>query len=68
MGKPIIDVSAHNGTIDWAKVKDNVQAAIIRLGYTGYGNGAITYDAKYQANRAGCEANGIPFTPTPARA
>lgn len=62
MGKPIIDVSAHNGTIDWAKVKDNVQAAIIRLGYTGYGNGAITYDAKYQANRAGCEANGIPFT------
>lgn len=62
MSKPIIDVSAHNGAINWAAVCGNVQAAIIRMGYRGYGNGRIVYDSKYKENRAGCEANGIPFS------
>lgn len=29
---PIIDVSTHNGIIDRAKVKGNIEAAVIRLG------------------------------------
>ena len=28
-----IDVSYHNGTIDWRKVKQSVDFAIIRAGY-----------------------------------
>jgi len=28
-----IDVSKHQGTIDWSKVKGNVDFAIIRAGY-----------------------------------
>lgn len=47
--KPIIDVSAFQGTIDWKAVSGNIEAAIIRLGYRGYGNGRIVYDTKYKA-------------------
>lgn len=60
--KPIIDVSAFQGTIDWKAVSGNIEAAIIRLGYRGYGNGRIVYDTKYKENRAACEALGIPFS------
>lgn len=60
--RPIIDVSAFQGSIDWKKVKNNVEAVIIRLGYRGYGTGKIVYDDKYKANRRGCEENGIPFS------
>ena len=60
--KPIIDVSAFQGTIDWKAVSSNIEAAIIRLGYRGYGNGRIVYDTKYKENRAACEALGIPFS------
>ena len=60
--KPIIDVSAFQGTINWKAVSGNIEAAIIRLGYRGYGNGRIVYDTKYKENRAACEALGIPFS------
>lgn len=60
--KPIIDVSAFQGTINWKVVSGNIEAAIIRLGYRGYGNGRIVYDTKYKENRAACEALGIPFS------
>lgn len=60
--KPIIDVSAFQGSIDWKAVSGNVEAAIIRLGYRGYGTGQIVYDDKYKVNRKGCEDNGIPFS------
>lgn len=51
-----IDVSEHNGKLDWAKLKDSgVQYAIIR---TGYGKGYI--DAQFKANMAGAIANCIP--------
>lgn len=59
---PIIDVSAHNGIIDWAKAKGNIEAAVIRLGYRGYSKGALAYDARYKENRAACEQLGIPFS------
>lgn len=59
---PIIDVSAHNGVIDWQKVRGNVEATVIRLGYRGYSKGTLAYDTRYKENRAACEQWGIPFS------
>lgn len=40
-----IDVSKFQGTIDWNKVAESgVEFAIIRVGYRGYGTGAIVQD------------------------
>ena len=58
----VIDVSSHNGIIDWDKVRGNVEAAVIRMGYRGYSKGTIACDTKYRANRAECERLGIPFS------
>lgn len=58
----IIDVSSHNGIIDWNKVRGNVEAVVIRMGYRGYTNGNIVYDSKYKENRSECERLGIPFS------
>lgn len=59
---PIIDVSTHNGIIDWQKVRGNIEAAVIRLGYRGYSKGTLAYDTRYKENRAACEQLGIPFS------
>ena len=58
----IIDVSSHNGVIDWANVRGNIEAAVIRLGYRGYSKGTISYDDRYKENRTACEQCGIPFS------
>lgn len=51
-----IDVSRHNGVIDWAKVKaDGVKFAMIRAGY-----GAGTIDDKFERNIKECNRLGIP--------
>lgn len=54
-----IDVSKHNGIIDWAKVKASgaVDFAIIRA---GYGKSISQKDKHFENNYAGCKANGIP--------
>lgn len=59
---PIIDVSAHNGIIDWQKARGDIEAAVIRLGYRGYSKGTLAYDTRYKENRAACEQLGIPFS------
>ena len=53
-----IDVSKHNGDIDWAKVaQSGVKFAIIR---TGFGKEATKQiDPKFEANYKGCKDNGI---------
>ena len=55
-----IDVSEHNGVIDWAKAKKaGVDYAIIRC---GYGMNLTGQDDKQWLNNIkGCEQNGIPF-------
>lgn len=58
-GKFVIDVSAHNGSVDWTRVK--VDGAIIRLGYRGYGQGTLTMDKQFDANVQGCIKNNIAF-------
>ena len=51
-----IDVSKHNGNINWNKV--NVDFAILRA---GYGNSVSQKDAKFEANYAGAKKAGIPI-------
>jgi GH25 family lysozyme M1 (1,4-beta-N-acetylmuramidase) len=55
-----IDVSKHNGTIDWAKVKQSgIEFAIIRCGYGK--NYSQQDDDKWAYNVAQCEKYGIPY-------
>ena len=51
-----IDVSEHNGIIDWQKVKPHISFAMIRAGY-----GSKTLDEKFKTNVMQCVANKIPF-------
>ena len=54
-----IDVSSHQGIINWGKVKNSVDFAIIRL---GYGDNVESQDDKQFLNNVkGCIDNGIPF-------
>lgn len=50
----LIDVSHHQGVIDWAKVP---YRAIVRIGYRGYGTGALMKDEQFDANLTGAKAN-----------
>lgn len=53
-----IDVSVHNGSIDWQKVKSaGIQFAILRA---GLGKFASQKDARFEENYAGAKAAGVP--------
>lgn len=53
-----IDVSVHNGNIDWNKVKaDGIEFAILRA---GFGRLEKQKDEKFEQNYAGAKATGIP--------
>ena len=55
-----IDVSGHNGKIDWQKVAaSGVEFAMIRCGYRGYVTGKIIEDKQFAANIMGAYKNGI---------
>ncbi|MGI5979633.1 MAG: glycoside hydrolase family 25 protein [Oscillospiraceae bacterium] len=55
-----IDVSEHQGEIDWNSVKnDGVQFAIIRVGYRGYKQGGLATDSYFQKNIEGALAAGL---------
>ena len=55
-----IDVSYHNGTIDWKRVKQSeVEYAIIRCGYGT--NDKNQDDKKWEENVKGCIDNNIPY-------
>lgn len=55
----IIDVSEHNGVIDWNKVKPQIEGAIIRV---GYGQDLHKQDDnRAAANISACEVGGIPY-------
>ena len=54
-----IDVSSHNGNIDWGKVKSQIDFAIIRLGYGD--NIERQDDSCFIKNVNGCINNNIPF-------
>lgn len=61
-----IDVSQHNGKLDWNKIKDNgVDYAIIRVGFRGYGIESaykpVRMDRLVEENIRGAKAAGIPI-------
>ncbi len=55
-----IDVSSHQGEIDWAAVAgDGISFAILRVGNRGYSQGVISADERFEANLAGAQENGL---------
>lgn len=55
-----IDVSKHNGSIDWNAVKNSgVSYVIIRCGYRGYSTGVLVEDPKFRSNIKGAKAAGL---------
>lgn len=57
---PGIDVSSHQGQIDWNAVADSgVQFAIVRLGYRSYGDGTLHTDQRARENLEGARAAGL---------
>lgn len=57
MAYKVIDISKHNGNIDFSKVKKEVDAVIIRAGY-GWD---FTKDPKLEEYVKGCNQNQIPY-------
>ena len=68
MTDQIIDVSHHNGRIDWGQVKPNIAGAVLRMGYRGYSGGKIMIDKQFLLNEKMCKLLNIPhdfyFFPT----
>lgn len=59
MERFLIDVSEHNGTINWEEAKKHIDGAIIRC---GYGMDQTNQDDKqWERNVAECERLGIPY-------
>lgn len=55
-----IDVSYYQEDIDWKAVADDgVEFAIIRVGYRGYGSGAIKLDQRFEENLQEAKAAGL---------
>lgn len=54
-----IDVSQHQGVIDWEKAKSKIGFAILRLGWIGNKNNH-TIDTQFERNYAECKRLGIP--------
>lgn len=55
----IIDVSEHNGTLNWATLKPQIEGAILRC---GYGSDLPSQDDKqWKRNVSECERLGIPY-------
>ena len=53
-----IDVSKHQGTIDWKQAGPAVSFAIIRCGYRGMYDGQLHEDPFFYKNMSGAKANG----------
>lgn len=55
-----IDVSSHQGSIDWAKVKKaGIEFAYIRIGYRGYETGRLCIDSCFEKNLRDAQKYGI---------
>ncbi len=56
-----IDVSEHQGYIDWNEVgKDGIEYAFVRVGYRGYASGTIYLDGHFHDNMSGANDAGVP--------
>ena len=57
----VLDVSYYNTITSWQKVKENVDAVIIRIGYRGCTTGKIVYDEMFTTFLNACKQHGIPY-------
>ena len=55
-----VDISEHNGTVDWYNLKDEADFALIRVGYTGYASGKICLDKNFKDNIKQANSVGMP--------
>lgn len=55
----VIDVSQFNGSISWARVKPNIDGAIVRVGYRGYGAGTLVKDKSFNNNMDAATKAGV---------
>lgn len=58
----IIDISQWNIIYDWDQVKQNVDAVILRMGFTYSRNGYLCIDNNYVQNRKACKLRNIPYS------
>lgn len=57
---PGVDVSAHQGSINWKAVQaSGIEFAMIRLGYRGYGSGKLVEDEYARQNLTGAREAGL---------
>lgn len=57
---PGVDVSSYQGDIDWNAVREaGAEFAIVRVGFRGYGTGAIVEDSRFLQNVQGAKAAGL---------
>lgn len=55
-----IDVSSHQGEIDWQQVADaGVEFAMLRVGFRGYGTGSLNLDSRFEENIQGALEAGL---------
>lgn len=57
----VIDVSEFNGNINWKDAAKDIDGAIIRAGYRGYGSGALVTDVCFKRNIVDASAAGVPI-------
>ena len=58
----LVDISSHNTVTDWQQLKQSCDGVIIRVGYRGYGSGALVEDTKFRSNVYNCQQYGIPYS------
>ena len=55
-----VDVSAHQGQIDWARVKAaGVDFAVLQIGYRGYTEGGLVRDSRFEENYQNAREAGV---------
>lgn len=55
-----VDISRHDGIIDWKKLKQNgISFVILRIGYRGYQSGKLNLDENFYKNIEGAQKEGL---------
>lgn len=55
-----VDVSEHNGEVDWKQLRTDAEFAIIRVGYRGYNNGSLQADKTAKKNLRAAKRADVP--------
>ena len=58
----VVDISQFQPAVDYAKLKNDVDGVIVRIGYRGYGSaGTLCKDEKFDTHMKGIVKNKIPY-------